>query len=281
MKRVLVTAILTMATLAAASLAWAVAPTQIPYQGRLTDAAGTPLNGSFSIRFSIHNLASAGAELYNETQPTVTVTNGLFTVNIGSVTPLTPTVFSGDTRFLEIKVGADAPMTPRQRLLSSPYAHQVANMPGVAGIGSDGGVAFLGTPTTILSQTITVPDAGFVYVTANCQGNVNHVNGSSSIVTVGVSDVAGSFPANQDVGIGVPSGAPSGFYFFPFAVSGLFPVTAGARTFFYLGSGTTGSTNDMQMTCIYFPASYGTVTVAGAQALTPGQTAPDPATTVE
>jgi hypothetical protein len=58
----------------------------------------------------------------------VAVTNGVFQVMLGSVTPLTVTVFD-TARFLSVQAGTDAEMNPRQVLGASPFAiqAQVAN----------------------------------------------------------------------------------------------------------------------------------------------------------
>jgi len=99
----------------------AAAPLMINYQGRLVDSAGNPLTGAQSIRFSIHDAETSGGELWFETQ-SVTPDNGIFSVALGSFTPLSPTYLNSDNRWLEIKIGADSPMSPRTRLLSTPYA---------------------------------------------------------------------------------------------------------------------------------------------------------------
>ncbi len=106
------------------SIAWAAVPAVIPYQGRLTDASGTVISGSQSIVFSLFTVATGGTAVWTETQPTVAVAAGLFSVDLGSVTTLPPSVFTGGDLYLEIKVGTDAAMTPRQRLGTVAYAQR-------------------------------------------------------------------------------------------------------------------------------------------------------------
>ena len=62
-------------------------PHKINYQGYLTNAGGTPVNATVSMVLKLYNVLTGGTGLYAETQ-TVTVTNGVFNVLIGSVTPL-------------------------------------------------------------------------------------------------------------------------------------------------------------------------------------------------
>ncbi len=85
----------------------AAVPGLVNFQGLLTDpGTGAPVaDGNYSIRFSIWDAASGPTEVWFETQPTVAVAGGLFSVSLGSVTPLTQTVFDGDPRYLEVKGG--------------------------------------------------------------------------------------------------------------------------------------------------------------------------------
>lgn len=101
------------------------APPLISYQGQLTDpSTGDPVaDGDYSMTFKIYDAESEGTEVWSETR-TVAVSGGLFNVLLGSVNPLSASHFSGPDRWLEVKVGSDEPMTPRQRIASVPYALQ-------------------------------------------------------------------------------------------------------------------------------------------------------------
>jgi hypothetical protein len=106
-------------------LAQAQVPQLINYQGVLKNGGGSPITGTVSIVFSIYTVPSGGTALWTETQSSVTVTNGLFNVLLGSVAPFQtdPGLFMGTLnanpdRYLGVKVGGDAEMTPRQRLVS-------------------------------------------------------------------------------------------------------------------------------------------------------------------
>jgi hypothetical protein len=98
------------------------------YQGRLTDASGTPLNGNYSFTFRLYDAATAGTSIYTETE-SIAVTNGLFDTSIGPTTLLadiTPDLLA-QPLWLEVTIGGET-LTPRQRLLGSPYAFTL--MPG-------------------------------------------------------------------------------------------------------------------------------------------------------
>jgi len=91
---------------------------RIPIQGRLTDAGGNPLNGAYSIQFSLYDVSSGGTALCSDIN-SVAVDNGLFYSEIlGDCSGIA----DGQQLYLGIKVGADPEMTPRQGIYPVPYA---------------------------------------------------------------------------------------------------------------------------------------------------------------
>ena len=91
---------------------------RIPIQGRLTDAAGSPLDGTYSIQFSLYDVSSGGTALCSDTN-SVDIDNGLFYSEIFGTCSGVP---DGEQLYLGIKVGADPEMTPRQGIYPVPYA---------------------------------------------------------------------------------------------------------------------------------------------------------------
>ncbi len=104
-----------------AGLVTAQVPQLINYQGKLTDAKGNSIDGTFSMLFSIYTTENGGTALWSETQ-NVTVTDGLFSVLLGTNTAIPYSVFAESVTYLELKVGSDPAMTPRQRMASVGYA---------------------------------------------------------------------------------------------------------------------------------------------------------------
>lgn len=121
-------------------------PTLMNFQGRLTNSAGNVVaNGSYNMIFRIYDAASGGTLLWTETRETtdrVTVTNGLFSVKLGEVTPLSASTFSSNsTLYFEIQLANpatatcstagcatyEAAMTPRSQLATSAYAFNATN----------------------------------------------------------------------------------------------------------------------------------------------------------
>jgi hypothetical protein len=98
--------------------------TAFTYQGRLTDG-GDLANGTYDFEFKLYNAASGGGQVASTiTKGDVTVTDGLFTVELDFGSG----AFTGDARWLEIGVragssaGAYTTLTPRQPLTPAPYA---------------------------------------------------------------------------------------------------------------------------------------------------------------
>jgi len=100
-------------------------PGVIPYQGMLTDGAGNPVTGSVNIVFKLYDVNTGGTAKWVETYSganAVNVTNGVFNVLLGSITAFQQTDLSSYPLYLEITVGSDAPMTPREMIGSAPNA---------------------------------------------------------------------------------------------------------------------------------------------------------------
>ena len=138
----------------------AAVPHQINYQGYLTATGGAPVNTMVSMAFNLYDVSIGGAALYTETQ-TVTVTNGVFNVAIGSITAM-PLPFDVPY-YLGIKVGADPEMTPRQALAASAYAIRSATTDALAPTATVAAAqlpALTGDVTTTAgSATTTLADA--------------------------------------------------------------------------------------------------------------------------
>ncbi len=133
-------------------------PGLISYQGYLTDSAGQPLNGTVSLTFGLYEAVSGGSPLWSETQTNVPVSNGYFSVMLGSVTPLNAANFNGPSRYLQVTVDSGSGPTelPRQQFAAVPYALQAANAWSLTGNGdTTPGPNFLGT-TDAVSLTLVV-----------------------------------------------------------------------------------------------------------------------------
>lgn len=108
-------------------------PSTVSYQGKLTDSSGVPINGNTAIKFSLYSVETGGTAVWSENydgnsgRPIINVVNGHFSVELGSITSLSKSVFSASSIYLGIKVGSDSEMSPRIPILSSPFAFQSEN----------------------------------------------------------------------------------------------------------------------------------------------------------
>lgn len=151
-------------------------PTQLSYHGILRDSDGTIVtDGSYTIRFALYTVASAGTPVWQETK-SVTVEDGLFAAKLGTSTALSLSLFTS-TLYLGLRVGSDSEMTPRTELLASPYALNATQLDGkTVGTGASqilaldasanltlagnltttGGLS-LGNGLTVTAGTVTLP----------------------------------------------------------------------------------------------------------------------------
>ena len=110
---------------------------KINYQGRLTDTGGTPLDGTYPMRFEIYDIVTGGTSLWDSGLVSVDVDNGLFNVELD----VDPSDFNGQALWLRIYVDPDW-LTPRQELVPVPYAVSLRPGAEIAGApsASDGWV---------------------------------------------------------------------------------------------------------------------------------------------
>jgi hypothetical protein len=134
------------------------------YQGRLTDASGTPLNGTVDITIRLYHSDTGGTPFYTEPVEDVTVTDGLFDIVFG---PSSLGTLGADdlTRAIWMEVEIDdgthsETLTPRQRLLAAPYAMTL--MAGTTISGTMDSIIFgsYGLTAILNIQNSGVTDAG-------------------------------------------------------------------------------------------------------------------------
>ncbi len=154
-----------------AAVAQAQIPQSLSYQGFLTTSGGQPVSASLSMTFKLYTAAEGGSALWTETR-TVQVSNGSYSVLLGTVTPLA--IAFDAPYFIGVTVGADPEMTPRQPLASAPYAFKAGCNPGdritcFTGGGDPGAGCATGVRTCNAQGTGFGPCVG--EVTPNCNGN--------------------------------------------------------------------------------------------------------------
>ena len=175
--------------------AFSAIPQQINYQGILKDSAGRVINNSsLSVVFTIYDAATAGTNLWNETQ-TVSVESGLFSVKLGSTTSIPTSIFDGTTKYLGIAVGSDSEMSPRAALISVPYSYRSLVADSVSGVISVESSATTGTSYGIYGASNSVGAGGSYYGPAGIYG--------ISVAGIYTAGVRGYNSGTASLGIGV------------------------------------------------------------------------------
>lgn len=118
--------------------------TTLPFQARLAKPNGTKVaDGCYTMRFAIYDQKTAGTALWEEVYAAdgcdnsdatdgVSVSDGIFNVYLGTITPITTNfASSGTTYYLGITVVPDSEMTPRHKIGGSATAINAGNLGGL------------------------------------------------------------------------------------------------------------------------------------------------------
>lgn len=108
----------------------AAAPSVLLYQGRLTDVGGLPRTGSVSLTFTLYADAGTTTPLWSETHPAVPLSDGIFSLLLGSVAPFPANAWADGERFLGISVDGGSELVPRLRIASVPFAIEANRLNG-------------------------------------------------------------------------------------------------------------------------------------------------------
>jgi hypothetical protein len=104
----------------------AAVPQLINYQGRLTNGVGAPLDTTVTLLFTVCSDSLGVTSLWSEIHPGVVIKDGLFQVLLGSVTPLSESVFNGSKRWLGVQLQGGIAPTALIPIVSVAYAYRAA-----------------------------------------------------------------------------------------------------------------------------------------------------------
>lgn len=165
------------------SIGIAAQTSQFTYQGQLTDG-GSPATGSYDLQFKLYDAATVGTQVSSTvTMEDVVVANGVFSVTLDFGTA----AFPGANRFLEIlvrpgaSIGAFTLLTPRQPVLSTPYAIR------------SNSATMADTATNATNATIATNFSGAL------TGDVTGTQGTTSVIKLRGQMVSATVPANGQV----------------------------------------------------------------------------------
>ncbi len=183
-------------------------PYKLNFQGRINDVSGNPMApGTYNMKFRLYDAASAGTLLWSEqransatTGVTVT-TGGLFSVQLGDVSSLSPTLFNNaNALYFEIELPTPAtatcttaaceaysegPMSPRNKLGSSSYAFNSDTLDGL----DSGAFAQLGS-NSVFTGTLGVTTNSTAAFTVGNSSSLFTVDTTNAVVKIGAADAA-------------------------------------------------------------------------------------------
>lgn len=170
-------------------------PTKMNFQGRLTNSAGNILSdGTYNMKFRIYDASSGGTLQWSEDRLVsatqgVTVTNGQFSVQLGSITSLPASIFISNSLYFEVELPTPAtatssspswtegPMTPRDQMATSAYAYNSETLDGYDSsdfAAASGSANYIQNTTTPQTANLTIQGA------ANSSAVVSIMQGSST-----------------------------------------------------------------------------------------------------
>lgn len=206
----------------------AAVPTKMNFQGRITDASGNILaNGSYNMRFRIFTVSTGGSATWSEDRLVsasqgVTVTNGLFSVQLGDITSLPASVFNTSTLYFEIELPTpgtatssspswtEGAMTPRNQLATSAYAY---NSETLDGLDSTAFSQLASANAFTAANSVDVSNANAFQV-KNGATNLFNVSTSGSQISIGTSDTTGALLVlDTKTNAGDPSGTNGAIYY--------------------------------------------------------------------
>jgi hypothetical protein len=110
-------------------------PTQMGHQGRVLDVDGLPAEGPYTLDFHLYDAAEEGTMVWSELHD-VDLINGYYSLVLGADelgNPLEDELLRDYELHLELTVGDDEPLSPRQALNAVPYARLSATATSVNG----------------------------------------------------------------------------------------------------------------------------------------------------
>ncbi|HVX24459.1 MAG TPA: tail fiber domain-containing protein [Candidatus Saccharimonadales bacterium] len=198
-------------------------PGTISFQGKITNANGTNVaDGTYGFVFKLYSVSSGGTAVWTESD-SLSVSAGVFQVNLGASSSLSGINFStASSLYLGITFNGDpaGEMSPRVQLQSVPYAFNADNASNLGGVAASSYAQLGGTQQTgsinvtgsgtfgntlkVTTGSVTIGSFGTGVVHSSSAGLL-----SSSAVVLGT-DTSGSYVANLGTLTGLSTSGNSG-----------------------------------------------------------------------
>jgi len=150
-------------------------PAQFTHQGRLTDSAGTPIEGPHTVTIRLYSAPTGGMADWTEQHTNIPFSGGYFSVPIGTVgpDPLDETVLTGAAKYLSVQVDTGDELGPRVPLTTVPYALRAGIADNAASLSLLAGIT-RACPNGV-TQTFDGTDWSACPTTWNCTSEPQHV----------------------------------------------------------------------------------------------------------
>lgn len=203
-------------------------PTQMNFQGRLTNSAGNVVpDGTYNMRFRLYTVSTGGSSVWSEDRLVaatqgVSVTNGLFNVQLGSISAMTASLYASGALYMEVELPTpgtattsspswtEGAMTPRRQMLTSAYAYNAETIDGL----DSAALAQLSANNTFTGSNIIDTSSSTALQVKSGATNVLSVNSTTSQISVGQSDTtAALFVLDTKTSAGDPTGTAGAMYY--------------------------------------------------------------------
>lgn len=150
----------------------------ITYQGKILDSTKSRINGNLPITFSIYTEASGATPIWTESYNSINITNGLFNVDLGSITPIN---LLFDTQYyLGININNSGELSPRSKFQMQAYSVRSIYSDRTLAIDSGataGGVINL-ADTLMINNYLTITKNGNIGIGTNSPKTELQVEGT-------------------------------------------------------------------------------------------------------
>ena len=126
----------------------------LPYQGYISNSAGA-VNASTAMRFRLYTIETGGTAVWDSGERSIQVTNGAFSVELGSVVPFGSAIdFNTNQYYIEVTIEGNT-LSPREKLSAVAYAHTTAGVQSLASAptASNAGGLYYNTSSNTLSAS--------------------------------------------------------------------------------------------------------------------------------
>jgi site-specific recombinase XerD len=110
----------------------------LAYSGKLTDTTGKPVVAPSTLTFKLYSSDTSSQELWNEKRVVTPNSDGSFSVQLGSTSPIPNSLFTDNQAlYLGLKVGSGPDLSPRQKVATVGYSASSSTLQGMSPITAD------------------------------------------------------------------------------------------------------------------------------------------------